>query len=856
MKIHLKLLACLLCCGHAAWSQNADATTRGKQATALVLVPGGSASAFCIAADGFFVTNDHVVGGIAAKDQVKLVLSPGETGEKIVSATVVRHDRINDLALLKASTGAPFAYLEIGSAATLKETQAVTAYGYPFGVLLAENGQYPSVSVTTGHITSLRKVRGELNLVQVDNSLNPGNSGGPVTDEKGKVVGIVEAGVFGAALNFAIPVSTLAAMLAKPDLAFDLEPLPYSTRYAPVNLTARVTDFGTKATNYAVDLELSGPAGTRQIELKGTHGLFTASASLLVSPGPEEYEVTVWYATGSLSGLIANRDFIVGGRTIPLGELVEVEGGNAPTATLRSGERLSGSIGRTTLQIEVGGASIPADTDGLRRLELSPQEPDSRPTTYVLTARLAGQEVATLSGMVVVSAPPESGQTAGHGTGVAEQIVGSGPIVGEPPFLGETLTLGLPAPVDEVLEAGGGRYLVMRIKQLMRIAVFDVAQGKVTKYLPLAEGDALIAGGMQKLVILLPGEHLIQRWNLQTFELEMSVPFTSTASSVAMGSASSGPLLIVSGRDPISYSLHSLRPIPLAISEAHFSPPGAELKAEATADGLSFVSWNPNPGETEVQRFDTRGNSIAKVSRSSQEAPFNPSPDGSLVFPRQGVLSAILEPIDPERFKGVICFPTASRTYFMGLVFPASAQRGPPRGAAVRTSPASQPQLRIYAISGRTLLATRDGFAELATIGDPFARNGGSVGFKQRFHFIPQFKTLVSLSQEGDSLVMRRFDLQAEMETSGIDYLYLSSAPVRQSVAMGARFAYDLAVESRRGGVKVTLADGPPGMTVSPVGQVRWRVPVGYSEKQVSVVLSIKDASGQEIFDTFTLTIE
>jgi len=62
-------------------------------------------------------------------------------------------------------------------------------------------------------------------------------------------------------------------------------------------------------------------------------------------------------------------------------------------------------------------------------------------------------------------------------------------------------------------------------------------------------------------------------------------------------------------------------------------------------------------------------------------------------------------------------------------------------------------------------------------------------------------------------------------------------------------------VKSRKGGVKVKLESGPPGMTVSGQGRVSWKVPADFAPGEVDVILGIGDASGQETFQTFRLTV-
>lgn len=70
--------------------------------------------------------------------------------------------------------------------------------------------------MNVGRITALRQKGAVLDLIQLDAQVNPGNSGGPVLAPDGVVVGIVEAGVPGSGVNFAIPVSLLTKGITTP----------------------------------------------------------------------------------------------------------------------------------------------------------------------------------------------------------------------------------------------------------------------------------------------------------------------------------------------------------------------------------------------------------------------------------------------------------------------------------------------------------------------------------------------------------------------------------------------------------------------------------------------------------------
>lgn len=142
----------------------------------------GSGSAFCIdAEEGIFITNAHVANGLDNKGSVTLILHSGEANQQKVQAIIVRSDKALDLALLRVKAPKQLTALTLSSVEDLIETAPVTAFGYPFGKDLSfAQDEYPNVTVSTGHITSLRKIKGELGAIQLDALLSPGNSGGPV----------------------------------------------------------------------------------------------------------------------------------------------------------------------------------------------------------------------------------------------------------------------------------------------------------------------------------------------------------------------------------------------------------------------------------------------------------------------------------------------------------------------------------------------------------------------------------------------------------------------------------------------------------------------------------------------------
>lgn len=274
---------------------------RGKRATLLVEVGAGqwSGSAFCIDPAGYFVTNHHVVAPREGESRITLVYRPGEADQRVLGATVVRADATADLAILRGQDRMQFTPLPLGNSENLAETMEVVAFGYPFGRQLAVRpGDYPSVTVSTGRITALRKAGGELEQIQTDASLNPGNSGGPILNIRGEVVGIAVAGIKGAGVNFAIPAHRLARLLSGTDVGLFPTSIPRERAGQEIELLIRVTTFGRSHAADSVELTLrSNHAAPRTITAHSTDGRsFRIRAVVLprTTPLPRtiEYRIT------------------------------------------------------------------------------------------------------------------------------------------------------------------------------------------------------------------------------------------------------------------------------------------------------------------------------------------------------------------------------------------------------------------------------------------------------------------------------------------------------------------------------------------------------------------------------------
>ncbi|MEN3296154.1 MAG: serine protease Do [Burkholderiales bacterium] len=176
--------------------QQPDRTPRGRKPGPQQdeEVPRGVGSGFIISADGFVLTNAHVVDGA---DDVYVTL----TDKREFKAKIVGVDKRTDVAVVKIE-GSNLPRLTIGDPGKLKVGEWVIAIGSPFGL---DN------TVTAGIISAKARDTGDyLPLIQTDVAVNPGNSGGPLINMRGEVVGINSqiysrsGGYMG--ISFAVPI--------------------------------------------------------------------------------------------------------------------------------------------------------------------------------------------------------------------------------------------------------------------------------------------------------------------------------------------------------------------------------------------------------------------------------------------------------------------------------------------------------------------------------------------------------------------------------------------------------------------------------------------------------------------------
>ncbi len=167
----------------------------------------GTGTGFVVHANGYILTAAHVVA------DAKQVLV--HIGRKSYQAQVIEQSQDYDLALIKIEAK-HLPTVKIGNANTVARQDVVYVFGFPFAEDIGT-----SLSTNAGHVTAIQ-TKGKKRVFQIDAAVNPGNSGGPLVNSHGEVIGVIiskllvkEAGfTVSEGINFAEPISFALSMLA------------------------------------------------------------------------------------------------------------------------------------------------------------------------------------------------------------------------------------------------------------------------------------------------------------------------------------------------------------------------------------------------------------------------------------------------------------------------------------------------------------------------------------------------------------------------------------------------------------------------------------------------------------------
>jgi len=214
-----------------------------------------SGTGFIISEDGYIVTNEHVVSPVHENSDYYLkVIVPGY--EIPIEALLVGSDVQTDIAVLKIDEqDEPYSYVTLGDSDSLQVGELVVAIGNPLGRLEG--------TVTVGVVSAVnREVNNNgytMDLLQTDASINTGNSGGPLINSFGEVIGITNSKITtGEGLGFAIPISEVRDVIQSIINYGYVHGRPYLG--VTVGQIASDAYYGAIAGVYVAEVDANGPA--------------------------------------------------------------------------------------------------------------------------------------------------------------------------------------------------------------------------------------------------------------------------------------------------------------------------------------------------------------------------------------------------------------------------------------------------------------------------------------------------------------------------------------------------------------------------------------------------------------------
>lgn len=560
-----------------------------------------SGSCFCFDEKGFFVTNNHVVNWPGLSPAIFVVLNSGTAEEHRFPATLLKSSAELDLALLQLKSDKAFPFIALARNPVVKETQSVTAIGFPRGREKSKRTDLnPPVTITQGKVTALQNnTAGDLQRVQFNADVDHGSSGGPLLNHAGEVIGAVVAGYVGHDINMAIPVEQIIPFLQQPEISITPAFIATNQLGTKVLVKSNISALHQAPEMFDLKLLITGAPGTpdRETALTWADGAFVGQVAIPSSTElSSRIEVEMEFEDGILHGNMENLPLVVGEQKVSLGQTVLVQPISPGQVVLAQGGPLTGTIqplGPTAVQ--VGSQTITLDLSKARSIKCL-----STPEITSLHCRLRAYQkgicvAETKREILIRDESPRERFT---------NISGSNPEAGKlghihPPPASSMGILTLPDRIHDMSTAAGGRFLLLQFPARKSIAIFDVNNAKIVKELIFADPNILFTGGADCLIVFSPASNTLERWSLLTYQQTNKKEFTKDrdVKAIVMGCDSPGPLMVCSSKKGDDYSsadflavsdfsvTHSVVPNKWAMGNYH------SIHLRASANGKTFAAW-------------------------------------------------------------------------------------------------------------------------------------------------------------------------------------------------------------------------------------------------------------------------
>lgn len=725
---------------------------------------------------GWVVTNAHVLGQSGESDPVvEVVFHSGDPDELVLTGALAARDDAQDLAVLRVE--APRLPLPIDKAPKKKVDATLPVYilGFPLGEALAMGRSNPGVTVSKGSVSSVRKDSdGRIEAVQIDGEFNPGNSGGPVVDAAGGLVGIATAKVSGTHISFAIPHDKLQEMFGGRVRAITLSEKSNARGAMTLDVSADLSDPVDAVSRVAV---LIAPKKPNDRLDRDSRGRYTALKGAKVC--------NLQKSRGAFRG--------------------EIKLQNRSTSAAEYWVQTRYVRGKNDNQL-------------MEPRELSLTFDQSAP------ARKAKENES--------DGPEDGGEE--NADADAEAV--------PPAKDSETKT---PAVIDEALVAGGGRYLVLKLREMPALAVYDTWKGEMAGNLRLPSSQFVYAAGGDLAVVYFDEDNLLQTWDLAKLEKKLTKPnpVSGRVKNLLMGSARGDQAVVqfqASGSSTGDHYLLNTRtlqpvnkggqPVMWRGHHSYFEHPGY---LRANRDLTILTEWSRSGSPSGVTVHTRRGNEFTAKNEHTSAGFLAPGEDNRIYTGIGDLYST--DAVKVGSISGQSLFPGVGGGFYLGL----RQEDG---------------RISVYPCGKASPLCQWGVFPDWNKESQDQMRyvRSDAMPPDRRIVFLPTIGRIVMLPLDNQRVVMKKFDLKATLDESGIDYLVVTSAPP-PTVQPRKAWKYQIHVLSKAGKPTYKLDFAPQGMKVSEDGLITWKPPAKLPPQGEKVVVLIRDAGEEELFHSFTL---
>ncbi|WP_339685196.1 hypothetical protein [Gimesia maris] len=419
----------------------------------------------------------------------------------------------------------------------------------------------------------------------------------------------------------------------------------------------------------------------------------------------------------------------------------------------------------------------------------------------------------------------------------------------------------LPGVMKDLVAGGGGRFLVLYLKQQRQIAIYDANEVKIVKTIPLETDDALIAAGAEDFVVADRTGKKLERWSFASLqkEAETPLPDNTQLKQMALGYASQGPLMLYLENETdkqnqfllLFCDLETLQDDPAydTIRLAEVSAPDL-LTFRASGDGTVFTLHNPRDGDFEGLFAVNRKPLYSKIWKFGKNrngdtyGNYNlPDWNGSLMLTESGPYSQAYQYRGFKR-GGKSVVPSTHANFYV-------------------SHPMESNSVDIFlAESGEKIASTVVG--PLGKLSDEISPRGNAaqarklddlISLEKRVHYIYQADQIVTIPFSDDALRIVPFSLVENLDKAKEGYLFASSVSPQLCIR-GSQLDYQLEFKSSSPSVTIELSAAPEGMQLSETGRLTWQVPETFEDNYVYVIITLYSEDQQMAFQVFQLFVQ